>query len=72
MSKKWETAAIHWEIHGKKGNQCSISLKTKNAGSVRDEGPAIWADDIKLRMVCYFTVSLAIREFSNVLKESRY
>ena len=51
--------------------KCSIGLETKNAGIARDEGP-IRADDVNERMFPYFVVSLAIRRFSNVLKESRY
>ena len=51
--------------------KCSIGLETKNAGIARDEGP-IRADDVNERMFCYFAVPLAIRRFSNVLKESRY
>ena len=69
MSKKWETAEIHREIHSKKGS-AALAWSSGNAGIARDEGP-IWADDANKRMFPYFSVSLAIRRFSNVLKESR-
>ena len=68
MSKKWKTAAIYWEIHSKEGSAVLAWRLMQAFAETRDLYGRITS--IK-RMFPYFTVSLAIRRFSNVLKESR-
>jgi len=44
MTKKCKTAAIHWEIHSKKGSAVLAWRLTKYEGNGRYEVP-IWVDD---------------------------
>ena len=69
MSKKYRTAEYTGDLQQERKN--SARLETNIEGNARDEG-FIWVDDVNERMFCYLAVSLAIKRFSKVLKESRY
>lgn len=69
MPKQSKTACSNTLGDFQQERKCSAKLKTKNEGSARDDG-SIWVDDVNHRLFCYLAVSLAIKIFSNVLKES--